>query len=90
MHAVSATSTKVSMYRIFTRTAVRLLPRREVRKGTQRMCACAFYVKLPGFRNTEGRRNPHSTISAVCNARQTDNIDKKIPFLIKVCCSLRV
>lgn len=54
MHAVLATSTKVSMYRIFTRTAVRLLPCREVRKGTQRMCACAFYVKLPGFKTLRG------------------------------------
>lgn len=56
MHAVLATSTKVSMYRIFTRTAVRPLPCREVRKGTQRMCACAFYVKLPGFNTLQGRQ----------------------------------
>lgn len=40
-HAVLATSTKVSMYRIFTLTAMRFFPEQEVAKEHS-VCVCAY------------------------------------------------
>lgn len=51
-HAVLATSTKVSMYRIFTLTAMRFFPEQEVAKEHS-VCVCVcLCVKLPVVQNT--------------------------------------
>lgn len=68
MHAVLATSTKVSIYRIFTLTAMRFFPEQEVSKGTLVfvcVCVCAYVSKLPRSKYSTGYNNKVTNLSIV-------------------------
>lgn len=79
IHAVSATSTKVPMYRIFTRTAVRFFPEQKVSRGTySNVC---LWAKLPSL-----KYESQSPISALLHNKLLSADDNrktgKITFLL--------